>query len=49
MKLLITGGFGHIGSFVVNNINKIKSIKKLYVIDNIFTNKPNSLFNLKKK
>ena len=48
MKLLITGGFGHIGSFVVNNINKIKSIKKLYIIDNIFTNKPNSLFNLKK-
>ena len=48
MNLLITGGFGHIGSYVIANINKIKKIKKLYIIDNIHNNKPNSLFNLKK-
>ncbi len=48
MNLLITGGFGHIGSYIIRNIDKIKSIKKLYIIDNISKNKPNSLFNLKK-
>ena len=48
MNLLITGGFGHIGSHIINNINKIKSIKKLYIIDYFYKNKPNSLFNLKK-
>ena len=48
MNLLITGGFGHIGSHIIANINKIKRIKKLYIIDNIHNNKPNSLFNIKK-
>ena len=48
MNLLITGGFGHIGSHIINNINKIKSIKKLYIIDYFYKNNPNSLFNLKK-
>jgi UDP-glucose 4-epimerase len=48
MNLLITGGFGHIGSHIIANINKIKKIKKLYIIDNIDKNKPNSLFNIKK-
>ena len=49
MNLLITGGFGHIGSHIIANINKIEKIKKLYIIDNIHNNKPNSLFNIKKK
>ena len=48
MNLLITGGFGHIGSYIVANINKIKKIKKLYIIDNIYNNKPNSLFKIRK-
>jgi UDP-glucose 4-epimerase len=48
MNLLITGGFGHIGSHIIANINKIEKIKKLYIIDNIYNNKPNSLFNIKK-
>ena len=48
MNLLITGGFGHIGSHIIANINKIEKIKKLYIIDNIHNNKPNSLFNIKK-
>ena len=48
MKILITGGLGHIGSYLLENINKIKFIKKIYVIDNLSTNRYNSLFNLPK-
>ena len=32
MKILVTGGLGHIGSFLLHNINKINLIKKIYVI-----------------
>ena len=48
MKILITGGLGHIGSYLLENINKIKYIKEIYVVDNFLTNKYNSLFNLPK-
>ena len=48
MKILITGGLGHIGSYLLENINKIKIIKKIYVIDNLSTNRYCSLFNLPK-
>ena len=48
MKILITGGLGHIGSYLLENINKIKLVKKVYVIDNFYTNRYNSLFNLPK-
>ena len=48
MKILITGGLGHIGSYLLENINKIKFIKKIYVIDNLSTNRYCSLFNLPK-
>ena len=46
MKILITGGLGHIGSYILENISKIKFIKKVYVIDNFLTNRYCSLFNL---
>ena len=49
MKILITGACGHIGSFLVENLNKIKKIKKTILIDSMKTNKYNSLFKLKKK
>jgi nucleoside-diphosphate-sugar epimerase len=48
MKILITGGLGHIGSYLLENIHKIKYIKKIYVIDNLSTNRYCSLFNLPK-
>ena len=38
MKILITGGLGHIGSYLLENINKIKFIKEIYIIDNFSTN-----------
>ena len=28
MKLLITGACGHIGSFIIDQVNKIKKIKE---------------------
>jgi nucleoside-diphosphate-sugar epimerase len=48
MKILITGGLGHIGSYIIQNISKIKKIKKIYVIDNLSTQRYSSLFNLPK-
>ena len=48
MKILITGGLGHIGSYILENINKIRFVKKIYIIDNLSTNRYNSLFNLPK-
>ena len=48
MKLLITGGLGHIGSYFLENINKIKSLKKVFVIDNLSTQRYCSLFNIPK-
>ncbi len=48
MKILITGGLGHIGSYLLENIDKIKFIKKIYIIDNLSTNRYYSLFNLPK-
>lgn len=49
MNLLITGACGHIGSYLVNNIHKIKKIKKVYLIDHLQQGSINSLFNIKKK
>ena len=49
MKVLITGACGHIGSFLAENIHKIKSISKTIIIDNLKSNRFNSLYNLEKK
>ena len=46
MKILITGGLGHIGSYIIQNISKIKKIKKVYILDNLSTQRFSSLFNL---
>ncbi len=49
MNLLVTGCCGHIGSYLIEHIHKIKKIKKTYIIDNLKSNQINSLFNSKKK
>ena len=49
MKLLLTGGLGHIGSYFLQKIYKIKKIIELYIIDNFLTNRYSSLFNLKNR
>jgi UDP-glucose 4-epimerase len=47
MKILITGGLGHIGSFILQNISKIKRIKEIYIIDDLSTQRYSSLFDLR--
>ena len=49
MNLLITGCCGHIGSYLSENIHKIKKIKKTILIDNLESNRFYSLFDSKKK
>ena len=49
MKVLITGACGHIGSFLAENIHKIKSISKTILVDNLKSNRFNSLYNFEKK
>lgn len=44
MNILITGGLGHIGTYILDNINKINNIKKIFVVDNNINNKINYLF-----
>ena len=47
MNLLITGALGHIGSKLIYSLDKIKNLKKVYLIDNAGSNNLNVLFNLK--
>ena len=49
MKIIITGACGHIGSYVAENVHKIKKIKNTILIDNLESNRYCSIFNLKKK
>ena len=49
MKIIITGSCGHIGSYIVENLPKIKKIKTAILIDNLESNRFNSIFNLKNK
>ena len=49
MNILITGGLGHIGTHLLNSINKIKRLNKVYIIDNNSNNRINSIFNFKDK
>ncbi len=49
MKILITGALGHIGSYVINDLIKLKKIKKIYLLDNLMNNKHNVLFSFKSK
>ena len=47
--MLITGPLGHIGSELLNTLNKFKNLKKLYLIDSARSNNLNVLFNIKNK
>jgi len=49
MRIIITGACGHIGSYVAENVHKIKKIKNTILIDNMESNRYCSIFNLKKK
>ena len=49
MKILVSGAFGHIGSFIINDLIKIKKVKKIYLVDNLSNQRFNVLFKLKNK
>ena len=49
MNILVTGSCGHIGSYLVQNLHKIKKIKSAVLVDNLSSNKYSTLFNKKKK
>ncbi len=44
MRLIITGGLGHIGTGLLDHLKYIKSLSKIIIIDNLISNKINSLF-----
>ena len=49
MKLIISGAFGHIGSFVLKKFIDNPNIKEILLLDNFSTQRYNSYLNLKKK
>ena len=49
MKILITGACGHIGSYLAENVYKIKNVSKTILVDNLKSNRFSSLFNSQKK
>ena len=49
MKILITGGAGHIGSFLIKKFCNLSKIKKIYVIDSYNSENFYSMFNLNEK
>jgi len=49
MNILITGGFGHLGSILIEKLTKDKRIKKIFVIDNFLTQRFCSFIKIKKK
>ena len=48
MKLLITGGLGHIGSYFLRNLAKELEINEIVVLDSMVTQRFSSLFDLSK-
>lgn len=49
MKIIISGGFGHIGTSLIKQLIKIEKIKKILVIDNFIGEKIYPLFSIKNK
>lgn len=45
MNICITGALGHIGSHLIRNLH-VRSLKKVYLVDNLSTQRYASLFNL---
>ena len=49
MKILVTGALGHIGSKLIKDLSNINNIKNIYLIDDLRTQRFNSLMHLSKK
>jgi len=48
MKICVTGGLGHIGSKLIRNLD-ILSLKTVHLVDNLFTQRYSSFFDLPEK
>lgn len=48
MNIVVTGGLGHIGSYLIRNLIQFLEVHRLLVIDNLQTQRFASLFDLKK-
>ena len=46
MKILITGGLGHIGSYIIKNLVHELPVSKIIIVDSLATQRYSSLFNL---
>ncbi len=46
MNIVVTGGLGHIGSYLIRHLNQFLEVDRLIVIDNLQTQRLASLFNL---
>ena len=49
INILITGGLGHIGSFLVPFFLKKNFVKQIFIVDNLTSERFCSLFNLPKR
>jgi nucleoside-diphosphate-sugar epimerase len=49
MNILITGGFGHLGSELIKVLSAKKKIRKIFIIDNFLTQRFCSFINLENK
>jgi len=49
LKILVTGALGHIGSKLIRDLSSITNIKNIYLIDDLRTQRFNSLMLLSKK
>lgn len=49
MKIVITGGLGHIGSFLFKFLLKQKFVRKILIVDNLNSSRYCSLFNINSK
>jgi UDP-glucose 4-epimerase len=46
MRILITGGLGHIGSYLISSLGAKNCVEKIVVVDNLFAERYTSMFNL---
>jgi UDP-glucose 4-epimerase len=49
MRILITGGMGHIGSKLINKLSSMDKVKKIIIIDNFSTERYVTFINLKNR
>ena len=49
MSILVTGALGHIGSYIIKDLVKLKNIKNIYLLDKLANDKHNVLFDIKNR